>query len=79
MWTREKDLITLSECSTYNFAYLKDIRLKNHLILIEKYEHVPTYDVKLLNYNGTNCIDWFKNLYPFDCFNIVEELIYNYK
>lgn len=79
MWTREKHFITLKECATNNKAYWKDIRLKDHLILIEKYEYIPTYDVKLLNYNGTNCIDWFKNLYPFDCFNIVEELIANYK
>ena len=78
MWTKEKDLITLSECSTNNRAYCKDIRLKDHLILILKYEHVPTYDVKLLNYNGTHCLRWFTELYPFDCFNIVEELIANY-
>lgn len=78
MWSREKDLIILSECSTNNFAYLKDIRFKNYVILIEKYEYVPTYDIKLLNANGTKCIDWFNNLYPFDCFNIVEELIANY-
>ena len=78
MWTKEKDLMTLSECSTNNFAYYKDIRLKNYLILIEKYEYIPTYNVKLLSYNGTCCLNQFFKLYPFDCFNIVEELIVNY-
>lgn len=65
----------LQDCINNKKPFFKDIRLKNNIILIEKYQFISNFDVIVLNESGKRVEDWFHNLGPFDTYNMIQELI----
>lgn len=64
----------LQDCIDDKKSFFKDIRLKNNIILIEKYQFIPNFDIKVLNASGKRVENWFHNLGPFDTYNMIQEL-----
>lgn len=64
----------LQDCIDNKKPFFKDIRLKNNIILVEKYQFIPNFDIKVLNASGKRVEDWFHNLGSFDTYNMIQEL-----
>ena len=59
-----------------NESYLgKFITKSETIILVQKWPYLKTFDITHLNKTGKRIIGTYNNLYPFDCFNIIEELM----
>lgn len=65
----------LQDCVDNKKPFFKDIRMKNNIILIEKYQFIPNFDIIVLNESGKRVEEWFHNLGPFDTFNMIQELM----
>lgn len=58
-------------------SYLgKFVTKSGDILLVQKWSNLNTFDITHLNKNGNHIKKIYNNLYPFDCYNLLEELMY---
>ena len=61
-----------------NESYLGKFKTTNgNILLVQKWPYLKTFDITYLDNNMKHIKNIYSNLYPFDCFNMIEELIHN--
>ena len=65
----------LEDCIDNKESLFNIIEGKNIKLIIEKYQFIPNYDIKVINKLGTCVIHWYRNLSAFDCYNMIQELL----
>ena len=61
-----------------NESYLGKFKTTNgNILLVQKWPYLNTFDITYLDKRGNHIKNIYSNLYPFDCFNMIEELICN--
>ena len=69
------NLNVLQECVDNKKSFFKIIKGKNIKLIIEKYQFLPYFDIRVINLSGTYVINWYQKLYPFDTYNMIQELL----
>ena len=65
----------LQNCVDNKKSLFNIIEGKNIKLMIEKYQFIPNFDIRVINLSGTYVINWYKNLSPFDTYNMIQELL----
>ena len=61
-----------------NESYIGKFKTINgNILLVQKWPYLKTFDITYLDKSGNHIKNIYSNLYPFDCFNMIEELICN--
>ena len=69
-------LDVFTKCVKNNEAYYKKfITHSGDYLLVVKYQYIPTFTIKHIDMTNKQLKNNYDNLYPFDCFNMIEELI----
>jgi len=65
----------LQNCIDNNESLFKIIECKNYKLIIDKYQFVPKFDIRVIDPSGRHVIDWYQHLGSFDTYNMIQELI----
>ena len=65
----------LQNCIDNNKSLFRIIECKNYKLIIDKYQFVPKFDIRVINLSGKHVIEWYQHLGPFDTYNMIQELI----
>ena len=66
---------TLKDCYHRYYSYWRvfDCADNMHRIMVSKYEHTD-FEISVISIDGKKIYDVYRNLMPFDCYNMIEEL-----
>ena len=67
----------LNKCLQNNESYLQTIIGKNNRLLIFKYSHNNTWEIKVLDKNKDHIVAAYDHLYIYDTYNMIKELCVN--
>ena len=68
-------LEVLQNCVDNKESLFNIIEGKNIKLMIEKYQFIPNFDIRVINLSGTYVINWYKDLSSFDTYNMIQELL----
>lgn len=71
----EITLERLQECIDNKYPYFNKIELINNILLVEKYPFINTFDIIIVDKKCQSYIkNWYRDLGPFDTYNMIQEL-----
>lgn len=65
----------LQNCVDNDESLFRIIECKNYKLIIDKYQFVPKFDIRVINLSGKHVINWYQHLGPFDTFNMINEFL----
>ena len=71
-------LLKFKNCVKNKESYFnKFVTNSGDILLVQKWQYLSVFDITHLDKTGKTIKNIYDNLYPFDCFNMIEELMVN--